>query len=85
MKSIYETQTLYVVANEKGDWWGGNRGPFTDIKWAQKEAERTYRYSKTYQGRVVKMVPLFYDMNTGELLTELPEDLEKKVDMLAGS
>ena len=79
MKNIYESQEFYVVASPDGFWHGSNTGPYSDLRWAQKEAAQWSRYAAEHQKKVVKMVPLFFDMETGELLTPLPDGLGGKI------
>ena len=74
MKNIYKSEEFYVVADAEGNWWGSNTGPFLTLRNAKKEAEHSRsRWRKS--ARVVKMVPLFFDMETGECITPLPEGM----------
>ena len=73
MKNIHEFEEFYVAASPEGNWFGSNTGPFKTFKWAQKEAKRWSSANKKY--RVVKMIPVFFDLETGERITPLPEGL----------
>lgn len=74
MKNINEVQEFYVVANEDGSWFGSNTGPYLTERNAQRESDRCTRMWKR-KYRVVKMIPIFFDMETNERITPLPEGM----------
>ena len=73
MRNIYEPQEFYAIAREDGFWWDSNAGPYKTLRNAQKSAERERRWDKS--ARVVKMIPMFFDVETGERITPLPEGM----------
>ena len=73
-RNIYETQEFYAVAVDDGYWFTAHDGPYKTMRNAQKEAERARRWGG--RGcRVVKMVPMFFDVETGERITPLQEGM----------
>ena len=70
-RNIHETQEFYAVANEEGRWFVAHNGPYVTKRNAQKEADRACFGTRKY--RVVKMIPIFFDAETGERITPMME------------
>ena len=73
MRNINEPQEFYAIADENGNWWESNCGPYKTLKGAQRETRRFESWGNN--PRVVKMIPMFFDVETGERITALPEGM----------
>lgn len=70
-RNIHQAEEFFAVADENGKWFESNAGPYKTKAGAERVAQYISDSTKKY--RVVKMVPIFFDVETNERITPLPE------------